>query len=380
MKYSFLAYSALNDSLVIDISHIDHVNMAEEKLSAKVGAGIRLGPLYTVLAAAGRDWPGGICPTVGLSGFLGAGGFNMQMRQTGLGIDHVLSAEVVLADGRTVTASADENPDLFWAIRGGGGGTYGIVVEWTLRLSAFPRSAMVLINWNDPNTTADVANKWIGWAPDTDKALTTQLNVKTNTSQLIGWCYGCSVDKARALVDASGLLAIGTPQVFISGNCSSENARMIGFGANECMPDEQVAKLAPLALNYPQQPFARIANASQFAWGQTLQDPSAPAAQPWPRIVRISKSFFLQRSRRPAPDHIADVVRRIQALPPAASVWGEWHSWNIAGNASSSAFAWRDEAYAHLEFIVTGSTDKQVEDGYLAWAEDLENYLRPVVG
>ncbi|KAK5987508.1 FAD-linked oxidoreductase pytB [Cladobotryum mycophilum] len=243
--HHFLGYSALNDSLVIDISHIDYVNIAADKNSAQVGAGIRFGPLYTALAAQGRDWPGGICPTVGLSGFLGAGGFNMQMRQIGLGVDHVLAARVVLADGKVVTASPQENPDLFWAIRGGGGGTFGIVVEWTLKLSAFPRSAMILINWKEPNTTVQVANRWHAWAPYADKTLTTQLNIYTNRSQLVGWCYGCTVQQAQSLVNSSGILAIGKPEVFITGNCNSANSRMIGFVVNECMPDDKVAELAP---------------------------------------------------------------------------------------------------------------------------------------
>lgn len=113
----------LNNSLVIDTTHIDYVNVASDANSAQVGAGIRLGALYMALDAHNTTFPGGICPTVGLTGLISSGGFNLQQRTLGISADHVNQATVVLADGSVVTASDTENSDLFWALRGGGGGT-----------------------------------------------------------------------------------------------------------------------------------------------------------------------------------------------------------------------------------------------------------------
>ncbi|KJZ78756.1 hypothetical protein HIM_02147 [Hirsutella minnesotensis 3608] len=378
--HHFEAYSALSGTLVIDISHIDRVQVSTDKKSACVGAGIRLGALYTALGQHGRDWPGGICPTVGLSGFLGAGGFNMQMRQLGLGVDHVLGARVVLADGRTVQASPTENPDLFWAIRGGGGGSYGIVVEWMLKLSQFPRSSMVLLRWNEPATRVDLAARFFDWAPRADARFTASINVYKNRTVIIGWCLGCPVEDARAVVGESGLLAIGTPEVHVSGGCNTDNARGVGFFLDECVPDEQVAKMAPLGLNVVQQPFGPVDAFPPFAWSETPQNPGAPKALPWPRLRRLSKSFFVQKDRPLSVDTIRGVVDRLSELPDEAAAWGEWHAWNITGPTDKAAFAWRDAASAHLQFIVTGSKDEAKQAKLQQWMNGLEHYLRPRVG
>ena len=111
---SFSSFSALTDALIIDLGHLNYVTVSPDRSSAKVGAGIRLGALYITLNAYSTTFVGGICPTVGLSGLVGAGGFNMQMRALGVSSDHVLAAKVVTADGKTLIASPSSNPDLFW--------------------------------------------------------------------------------------------------------------------------------------------------------------------------------------------------------------------------------------------------------------------------
>lgn len=369
----------MTDSLVIDIGHINHVTVSKDKSTAVVGAGIRLGPLYTALGLQGRDFPGGICPTVGLSGFLGAGGFNMQMRQLGLAVDSVLAAKVVLADGTTVTASACENADLFWAIRGGGGGTFGIVTEWKLKLYEFPRSAMLLLRWNEPDTRVDVATQFFSWGPFADTRLTSQVDVHKNRTQISGWCYGCDVEELQMLVDESGLLEIGDPEVHISGGCSSANSRMVGFFVDECIPDEKVAPLAAIGLNHPPEPFAQVGNYTQFHYNEVPQDTSSETASPWPRMIRLSKSFFLQKDRKATRETIQDAVDKLTELPDETEPWGEWHAWNI-NTEGESAFAWADKVYGHWEFIVSGSLDEDVQQGYRQWEDELEELLRPKLG
>jgi FAD/FMN-containing dehydrogenase len=379
--HHFLAYSALSDTLVIDISHIDTVHVADDKATAVVGAGIRLGALYTALGLHDRTWPGGICPTVGLSGFLSAGGFNMQMRALGLGVDNVLAAKVVTASGCLVTASPAENPDLFWAVRGGGGGLYGVVVEWTLRLHDFPRHAMLLMRWQEPDSRVDVASRFFAWAPKADPRLMSQVNVHKNRTEVLGWCYGCPVEDLRALADQSGLAQIGQPEVHISGGCSTNNARLIGFLVDECVPDAQIAEMAPLAMNYVQQPFNPVANFTQYRYDQSTQDPDSPDAMPWARFVRLSKSFFVEKEDDIARDVVQHLVDRLSELPDEAAGWGEWHAWNVtvSGDAEA-AFPWRDHAYAHLEFILQDSADEAKHKNLVDWSDRVEAYLRPKLG
>ena len=319
---------------------------------------------------------GGICPTVGLSGLLGAGGFNMQMRALGLSSDHVQSAKVVVANGTTLDASSSSNPDLFWAIRGGGGGTYGIVTEFTLTLTRLPRSSMVLISWNDTNNRFDVAKRFLDWGPRQKKEFTSQINVYRSTVQVLGWYLGGSQQQLQEIVNNSGLLQIGQPQLQLSGNCGTDNSRLFGYTTTECVPDD---KVDASILNVIPDPFSQYENFAQFKNDETPVSNSRPIAEPWARFRRMAKSFFVQKNNLMSDDVLRDVVDRIGQLDNSSQVWGEWHAWNISATGDN-AFAWRDQAYAHLEFQVHGSTDPAVQAKYKTWFEDLEEYLRPAVG
>lgn len=343
-----------------------------------MGAGIRLGALYTALDAYGTSWVGGICPTVGLTGLISAGGFNMQMRALGLSSDHVESAKLITANGTTLTASQSSNPDLFWAIRGGGGSTWGIVVEFTLSLSKLPRSAMLSISWNDPGIRFDVARRFLEWAPRQPKEFTSQVNVYKGTVQVLGWYLGGSQQQLQNIVQESGLLAIGKPQFNISGNCNTDNSRIYGYTIDECVPDSDVD---PSILNVVPDPFAQYSNFTRFNFQETPLSHSRAVAQPWPRFRRMSKSFFVQKSKPLSDSVLREVVDRIGQLDDASQVWGEWHAWNISSQAgSNNAFAWREQALAHLEFQVHGSNDTKTQMSYEKWFADLESYLRPAVG
>ncbi|KAL2001857.1 hypothetical protein VTN02DRAFT_1122 [Thermoascus thermophilus] len=375
--HHFLAYSALNNTLVIDISHVNHVHVSPDRQTARVGAGIRLGALYTTLDAYNTTFVGGLCPTVGLGGLISSGGFNMQMRALGMSSDYVLAAEVVTADGKTVTASPVSHPDLFWAIRGGGGGTYGIVVEFTLRLKQLPRSAMLAISWNDTDARYEVARRFLEWAPVQPRELTSQVNIYKNTVQVMGWYLGGSAQELQALINESGLLQIGNPQVQISGNCNTDNSRIFGYSVTECLPDERVdASL----LNVVPQPFTQYENYPRFLYQEQPATETRGTAPPWQRFRRLSKSFFVQKDRLLPDDALRRVVDMIGELDDASQVWGEWHSWNISGDSNDGAFAWREQAYAHLEFQVHGSDDAATQQRYEDWFAGLESFLRPVVG
>ena len=290
--HHFEAYSALTGQLVIDVSHINHVSVASDGKSAVVGAGIRLGALYTELwKYDGKTFVGGICPTVGLGGLLSAGGFNMQMRNLGFSIDHALSAKVVSADGKLVTASPKENKDLYWAIRGGGGGTFGIVVEWTLNIIKMPRSAMIEINWPAANRFA-VAQRFLEWGPKAPKELTSQVNVWGSSVQIIGWYYGKTKAEAEALLASSGLLSIGTPEVIVAGNCNSQNSRLFGYIIHDCIADDQVDASF---MNVIPDAYARYKGYPQFILDPFPKNSDIPAAPPWGRYKRINKTFMVTK-------------------------------------------------------------------------------------
>ena len=121
-----------DDGLVIDLSPIRYVRVDPAKKTVLVGGGSLWGDVDHATHPFGLAVPSGIISTTGVGGLTLGGGIGHITRQYGLSIDNVLAVDMVLADGRFVTASAKENSDLFWAVRGGGG-NFGVVTSFLFK-------------------------------------------------------------------------------------------------------------------------------------------------------------------------------------------------------------------------------------------------------
>jgi FAD/FMN-containing dehydrogenase len=153
--------AVVDDGLVIDLSAMRGVRIDATGRSVHVQGGATWADVDRVTAPLGLATPGGVVSETGVAGLALSGGVSHQRRRDGMTVDNLISAEVVLADGRRVRASADEHPDLHWALRGGGG-NFGIVTSFELRLHelgpevyglnvAYPigDAARVLAGWRD---------------------------------------------------------------------------------------------------------------------------------------------------------------------------------------------------------------------------------------
>jgi FAD/FMN-containing dehydrogenase len=124
---------SVDDGLVVDLSGMRGVLVDPGSRVARVLGGSLLGDVDHATNAFGLAMPSGIISTTGVGGITLGGGIGHLTRGGGLSIDNLIGADVVLADGRLVRASEDENPDLFWALRGGGG-NFGVVVSFSFAL------------------------------------------------------------------------------------------------------------------------------------------------------------------------------------------------------------------------------------------------------
>ena len=131
--HSVPGFGTADGAIVADLSGMQSVHVDDAARTASAGGGTTWGRFNDVTAAHGLATTGGIISTTGIGGLSLGGGIGYLCRAFGLSCDNVISARVVTADGALVTASEDENPDLLWALRGGGG-NFGVVTEFTYRV------------------------------------------------------------------------------------------------------------------------------------------------------------------------------------------------------------------------------------------------------
>jgi FAD/FMN-containing dehydrogenase len=145
--HSMSGAAVADDGLMIDLSQLNQVSVDPQTKRARADGGALLADLDAATQAHGLAVPAGVVSRTGVGGLTLGGGMGWLTRQAGLSIDNLTSAQVVTADGQIQRAAADENPDLFWAIRGGGG-NFGVVTEFEFRLhEAGPVVQVGLLFW-----------------------------------------------------------------------------------------------------------------------------------------------------------------------------------------------------------------------------------------
>ncbi|KAI3696608.1 hypothetical protein L6452_29023 [Arctium lappa] len=162
--YAGLSYTSYDQSpfVVLDLKELRKITIQSGKKTAWVESGAMVGELYYWVSQESQNlgFPAGICPTVGIGGQLSGGGFGALVRKYGLAADNVVDAKIVDVNGRILDREL-MGEDLFWAIRGGGGASFGIVVAWKVNLVDVPEKVAVFsLSKTLDQGASDLFDKW----------------------------------------------------------------------------------------------------------------------------------------------------------------------------------------------------------------------------
>ena len=203
--HHYEGYSTGDQLLVIDVSCMNRIELNET--TVKVQGGVRNRELYEAVCGAGYPFPGGGCPTVGVAGYTLGGGWGYSSRLFGLGCDQLIEAEVITAEGQLIVANANQHEDLFWALRGSGGGNFGVVTSLTYRLpEKIEMATLINIDYEHVGfaKVVDVALRYQRFFKNLDRRLNLKMamynsETKGKGVKLTGLFYG-SKEEAQDLL------------------------------------------------------------------------------------------------------------------------------------------------------------------------------------
>jgi len=213
--HSYVGASTANGAMVLDLRQLPgEINYDAATGQVTVTPATSLYAMHQALAGAGRGIPTGTCPSVGVAGHALGGGLGANSRHAGLLCDQLTSASVVLPGSQAVTASATNNPDLFWALRGGGGGNFGVTTSLTF--ATFPTKDLDVVNLNfPPQSFAQVLVGWQNWLRTADRSSWALADSTTDAlgtqCRIMATCpAGSGNSVASAIISTVGMQPTGT--------------------------------------------------------------------------------------------------------------------------------------------------------------------------
>jgi len=329
--HSFLGWGTCNDGLVIDTSPMKEIIIDPVNRTAQAGAGVLAQELVAAASPHGLAPVLGQCASVGVSGLTLGGGLGWLSGKHGATCDTLLSAELVTADGRTVVTSANEHPDLFWAIRGGGG-NFGIATSFEYRLYPIDdvTAGRLWYRFDDARTVLRFFGDFMAGAPDELQALVALAPRDGERLVRIDMCWSGSPGDAEDIVRP--LRTVAKPV----GDTVQRRAYIDTF--NIGVGDDVSWKYSALKGSYLQ-------SLSDDAIDIVLD---SFARAPGPRPAIGLDHYMHGAVCRVAPDSTAFELR----MPNALHVWIV-ASWDDPAAASPS-FRWIDETWSALQAHAAG--------------------------
>jgi FAD/FMN-containing dehydrogenase len=214
------SYEGFSEStgIVIDLRPMAATRVDKAGRMLTIGAGASLGAAYKAAAGHGLALAAGSCPTVGISGHTLGGGYGLLARPLGLTADNLAGLTLVNATGGIMEVDAAREPDLFWACRGGGGGSFGIATEFRFRLHPLTRVVTFKAAWTLPLAAArDLFHAWQAWLASAPAAMTPVLTIASAAPGRFSIrCIGQSVGSERQARAVLNRLAAAAPGASIT--------------------------------------------------------------------------------------------------------------------------------------------------------------------
>ena len=326
----------VDDGLVLDLGLMHGVRVDPVARTARVEGGALLSDLHHATSPFGLAMPSGIVASTGVGGITLGGGIGHLTRQLGLSIDNLLEADVVLADGAFITTSETENPDLFWALRGGGG-NFGVVTSFLFKLHPIPNLYAGPMLWPLERAT-----------------------------EVLRWYREFIVNAPETL---NGFFAFLTVPPALPFPEHLWNQKVCGIVWSCTQPQEQAeATFAPIRAQFGSPALDGVGPIVHQAL-QSMFDALYPAGEQW-----YWKSDFVNE----IPDAAVDLhVQHAEQLPTWKSTVHLYPIDGVAGRVPKDATAWnyRD---AHWGMVIIGvSPDPAENDRMTAWAREYWAALHP---
>lgn len=205
-------------ALVIDVRGVSRVTVDPISQTLSVGPGASLAEIYRAAGAHDLALPAGWCQSVGIAGHALGGGIGFLSRAGGLVCDALQSADLVDADGRQLTASADENADLYWASRGGGGGSFGIATSFRFKLMSVGKVVRFSSQFQiSPARTVEVLQAWSDWAVSAPDEISSEISLsKYVNGEMFVYLFGMSLGDETTIrndLERLGKVANANPKI-----------------------------------------------------------------------------------------------------------------------------------------------------------------------
>ena len=253
--HSYVGASSASGTMVLDLRGLPGgANFDSGSGNVTVTPATTLYAVQQACAGAGRAIPAGTCPTVGIAGLALGGGMGADSRHAGLTCDALQSATVVLPSGDVVTAAANDNPDLFWALRGGGGGNFGVTTSMTFATFATGDNDLVRLDF-PPSSAVQVLTGWQSWLSAADRNTWGMVDLSVGSSQanchVLATCpAGAGSGAVDALKSAIGLVPNSVQNktlshmdlvLYLAGGSSTSSPRAFVAGSDVVGPVNSAA-------------------------------------------------------------------------------------------------------------------------------------------